>query len=278
MDVQSSRRSGEQAYRGRLTSADISLSSQTDRLDMRLAVCRQLPIRRILQSSAVKKNEKTLKTACASQSPRTNMRTVNIGKLDISLGDAIYSLRAIRRLREDPISDEDLRTILDAARQAPNGANQQDWHFVVIRDAEAKRKFGTLYREAWWAKRNGAGYFKPEDLPDHYRSAMGLADTIGGAPAIVLVCATQPGFRESVIPATQNMLLAARGLGIGGTITTLHPSVSERVGELLKIPGSAVVVYCVPLGYPQGQFGPVTRKPLIEIVSEDAWGRPPAWA
>ena len=205
------------------------------------------------------------------------MGTVNTGKLDISLGDAIYSLRAIRRLKSDPISDDDLNTILDAARQAPNGSNQQDWHFVVIRDAEVKRKFGELYREAWWAKRNGAGYFKPDDLPGHFKSPMGLADTIGDAPAIVLVCATNPGFRESVIPATQNMLLAARGLGIGGTFTTLHPSVSDRVGELLNIPDSAVIVYCVPLGYPQGRFGPVTRKPLSEVVSEDTWGRSPSW-
>lgn len=206
------------------------------------------------------------------------MGTVKSSNLDISLGDAIYSLRAIRRFKQDPVSDEDLRTILDAARQAPNGGNQQDWHFVVVRNAEVKRSFGELYREAWWAKRNSAGYFKPEDLPDHYKSPMGLADSIGEASAIVLVCVTQPGFRESVIPATQNLLLAARALGIGGTITTLHPSVNERVGDLLNIPDGAVVVYCVPLGYPQGKFGPVTRKPLSEVVSEDVWGRPPSWA
>ena len=206
------------------------------------------------------------------------MRTVNAGRLDISLGDAIYSLRAIRRLKQDSIADEDLGTILDAARQAPNGGNQQQWHFIVIRDAGIRRKFGALYREAWWAKRNDGGFFKPEDLPDHYKSAMGLAETIGSAPVIVLVCATQHGFRESVIPATQNLLLAARGLGIGGTITTLHPSISDRVNELLAIPDGAEVVYCVPLGYPRGRFGSVTRKPLNEVVSVDAWGRPPSWA
>ena len=206
------------------------------------------------------------------------MRTENIGKLDISLGDAIYSLRAIRRLKQDPISDDDLRSILDAARQAPNGSNQQDWHFIVIRDAEVKRKFGALYREAWWAKRNDASLFKPEDLPDHFKPAMVLADTIGAAPAIVLVCVTQPAFRESVIPATQNLLLAARGLGIGGTITTLHASVSDRVAALLNLPDGAAVVYCVPLGYPRGRFGPVSRKPLDEVVSVDTWGRSPSWA
>ncbi len=206
------------------------------------------------------------------------LRSKNISKLDMTLGDAIYSLRAIRRLKPDPIPDEDLWTILDAARQAPNGGNQQGWHFVVIRDPEIRRKFGVLYRKAWWAKRNGAGYFKPEDLPDHYRSPMGLADVIGEAPAIVVVCSTASGARESVIPATQNLLLSARVLGIGGTITSLHPTVDDDMKELLKIPGSADIVYCVPLGYPKGNFGPVTRKPLNEIVSLEAWGSSPVTA
>lgn len=202
------------------------------------------------------------------------MRSKNMGKLDMSVGDAIYSLRAIRRLKPDPIPDEDIWTILDAARQAPNGGNQQGWHFVVIRDPEIREKFGTLYRKAWWAKRNDAGYFKPEDLPGHFLSAMGLADVIGDAPAIVVVCSTESGSRESVIPATQNLLLSARVVGIGGTITSLHPSVDDAVKELLNMPSSAEIVYCVPLGYPRGNFGPVTRKPLTEIVSMDTWGSP----
>ncbi len=202
----------------------------------------------------------------------------NASRLHITLGDAIYSLRAIRRLKPDPISDSDLATILDAARQAPNGANQQEWHFVVLRDAEVRKRFGELYREAWWAKRKDNGYNSPEELPAHYRSPMGLAESIGEAPVILLVCATQPGFRESVIPATQNMLLAARALGIGGTISTLHASVVERVAELVNLPPDVTIVYSIPLGYPKGRFGPVTRKPLAEIVSQDTWGKTPSWA
>jgi nitroreductase len=197
---------------------------------------------------------------------------------NITLHDAIYSLRAIRRLKTDPISDDDLATILDAARQAPNGANQQAWHFVVIRDEDLRTKFGELYHEAWWAKRKAGGFNKPEDLPAHYKSPMGLANVIGSAPVIVLVCATNPGFRESVIPATQNLLLTARSLGIGGTISTLHPTVEDRVKELVNIPESAAIVYSIPLGYPKGNFGPVKRKSLNEVVSLDAWGNTPDWA
>ena len=196
--------------------------------------------------------------------------------LDMPLGEAIYSLRAIRRLRTDPIPDDDLRVILDAARQAPNGGNLQLWHFLVVTDPDVRARFAPLYREAWWAKRADSGYHSPEDLPDNYRPAMRLADEIGGAPALVLLCATAkgPAAASSIIPAVQNLLLAARALGIGGTITTLHPTVDERVGELFAMPPEAQVVYCVPLGYPKGRFGPVSRKPLDEIVSRDRWGQP----
>jgi nitroreductase len=200
-------------------------------------------------------------------------------RLTMSLGEAIFTQRAIRRFRPDPIAEEDLRAVLEAAIRAPSGGNVQPWHFLVIRDEELRARFGELYREAWWAKRRDAGIHGPEDIPESDRvgrSAMRLADEIGRAPAIVLVCAMGrgPGAMGSVIPAVQNLLLAARALGIGGTITTLHPQVEERVHALLGIPASAQVVYAVPLGYPRGRFGPAQRKPLAEASSLDRFGQP----
>jgi len=194
----------------------------------------------------------------------------------ITLGEAIYSLRAIRRIKPDPIPDDDLLDVLDAARQAPNGGNSQPWHFLAIKDEQLRRQFGELYREAWWAKRADQGIHGPDDIDPTNRttlSAMKFADEIGSVPAIVLVCATEQGAGAmgSVIPAVQNMLLAARALGVGGTITTLHPSVDDRVKELLDIPQGIQIVYAIPLGYPKGNFGPVTRKPLSEICSIDNW-------
>ena len=198
-------------------------------------------------------------------------------RFPITLGEAMYSLRAIRRLKPDPIPDEDLRDILDAARQAPNGGNAQPWHFLVVKDEQLRWQFGELYREAWWAKRADQGIHGPSDIDPANRtsmSAMKLSDEIGAAPAIVLLCATAQGAGAmgSVIPSVQNMLLAARALGIGGTITTLHAKVDERVKELLGIPEEMQIVYAVPLGYPQGNFGAVTRKPLAEVASVDRWG------
>lgn len=202
-----------------------------------------------------------------------------VEQLTMPLGEAIFTQRAIRRFRPDPLPEGDLRAVLEAAIRAPSGGNTQPWHFLVVRDAELRARFGELYREAWWAKRRDAGIRGPEDIPESdrvARSAMRLADEIGAAPVTVLVCATGrgAGAMGSVIPAVQNLLLAARALGIGGTITTLHVQVEERVHELFGIPSSAQVVYAVPLGYPRGRFGPAQRKPLAEVSSLDRWGQP----
>jgi nitroreductase len=108
---------------------------------------------------------------------------------------------------------------------------------------------------------------------------MRLANEFGQVPVVVLVCATSKGAGAmgSVIPAVQNLLLAARALGVGGTITTLHAVVEERVRQLFGIPATAQVVYCIPLGYPRGHFGPNQRKPLVEVCSYDYWGKAPPW-
>jgi len=200
---------------------------------------------------------------------------MNDERMAMPLHEAVYSLRAIRRQKSDPIPDEDLRVILDAARQAPNGGNMQPWHFLVVTNDDLRAEFAPLYREAWWAKRNDSGWFTPDDLPDNYKGAMQLADEIGNSPALIFVCALAKGAAaaNSIIPSVQNLLLAARALGVGSTITTLHPSVEDRVHALFEIPETAQVVYCLPMGYPKGNFGPVTRKPLELVTSFDRWGQ-----
>ncbi len=195
------------------------------------------------------------------------------------LGDAMYTMRAIRRFRPDPIEPRDLRDLLDAARQAPNGGNAQAWRFLLVTDADKRARLGELYEEAWWAKRKDEGISGPQDIPPGKgvrQSAMRLSGEFGSAPAVVLMCATGhgPAAAQHVMPATQNLLLAARSIGIGGTITTLHAVVEERVHALFGIPDDAQVVYCVPLGYPRGRFGPLTRKPLAEIAALDSWDQP----
>lgn len=169
----------------------------------------------------------------------------------------------------------DLRLIIEAAVRAPNGGNQQVGRFLVLTDRAVIREFGALYREAWWAKRwDDHKWTKPEDIPadnKNYRSAMGLADSMKDAPCVVLAFSTGSGGANSVIPAVQNLMLAARALGIGSVPTTLHAKVMDRVNALLGIPTDATFQFCVPLGYPQGSFGPNNRKPTSETTFFNRW-------
>ncbi len=192
------------------------------------------------------------------------------------LGEAMFTQRAIRRFKKDPIPDDVLEDIMQATIRAPNGGNTQPWRFILVKDDEKRSKLAELYHEAWWAKRADQGIMGPEDIPpgkNSSRSAMRMANEIGDAPVMVLLCATTKGAQAagSVIPSAQNMLLAARAFGVGGTIATLHAVVEERVHELFGIPEEAQVVYCLPLGYPRGEFGPVQRKPLTEVCGVDGW-------
>ena len=198
-------------------------------------------------------------------------------QLGMSLGEAMFTQRAIRRLKPDPVSDEDLKTLMDAASKAPSSRNSQSARFLVVRDRDRLRRFGELYREAWWAKRP-AGW-TPEGVPegDLHLSAMRLADAMKDAPLVVLAVSMSPGQANSVLPAVQNLMLAARALGIGSVLTTLHAQVADRIHELFKMPPEAEVHCCIPLGYPEGRFGTTTRRPTSETTYYEEWGNPPPW-
>ena len=202
-------------------------------------------------------------------------------RLTMPIGEAMFTQRAIRRLRSDPIGIEDIRVFMDAAAKAPNGGNMQPARFVVVNDPQVIGELGKLYHEAWWAKRRQfQGWEKPEDIPPEektYLSAMRLADEIKDAPLIVLPCAPKGTPQNSVIPAVQNLLLAARALGIGSCLTTLHPQVDDRVRALLKIPADVEVMCCIPMGYPRGNFGPTNRLPTSQTTYLNAWGDAPPW-
>jgi nitroreductase len=199
------------------------------------------------------------------------------------IGEVLFTQRSIRRLRRDPIPMGDLRLILEAASKAPSGGNRQPARFLVLTDREVIRQFGALYREAWWAKRRDEGrpWTRREDIPPEERtsrSAARLADEIKDAPCVVLALSLGKGQASSVIPAVQNLMLAARALGIGSVPTTLHPQVMERVYALLGIPAEVEFHLCIPLGYPRGHFGPTQRLPTAQTTFLNRWAAPVAWA
>src|SRR5262245_31265697 len=198
-------------------------------------------------------------------------------RLSMPIGEAIFTQRAIRRFTPDPIPIDDLHLLIDAAVKAPNGGNQQVARFLVVTDRDAIRDFGVLYREAWWARRHAEGFADFDALPARFHPAAGLADAMRDAPCVVLACAVRNGTADSVIPAVQNLMLAARALGIGSVPTTLHPTVMARVYERFGIPDDVAFHFCVPLGYPQGNFGPNVRRPTSETTYLDRWGSPVPW-
>ena len=204
----------------------------------------------------------------------------------MELFEAMSTQRAMRRLKTDPIPDSVMRQLLELAICAPSGGNRQGWSFVVVRDPATRARLGELYREAWgeliklpyYADASKA----PPDSPagKMLASARHLSEHLGEAPVLVLACigvdaGTQPNLTTgaSIYPAVQNLMLAARGLGIGSCITTIHRFRDAQVKALLGIPADVETAALVPLGYPRGKFGPPPRMPVTEVAYADRWGQ-----
>ena len=200
--------------------------------------------------------------------------------------DAVTTQRAIRRLKLDSIPDAALRQIMDAAICAPSGGNRQGWSFLVVRDPAKRARLGELYREAWGELVKVPYYAsaakEPPDSPagKMLASARHLGEHLGEAPVLILACiAVDPGVAPSVTtgasiyPAVQNIMLAARALGIGSCLTTIHRFRDAQVKELLGIPPNIETAALIPLGYPLGKFGRPPRRPLGEVAFADRWGQ-----
>jgi len=200
--------------------------------------------------------------------------------------DVVTTQRAIRRLKTDPIPDATLRQIMDAAICAPSGGNRQGWSFLVVRDPAKRARLGELYREAWGEMMKVPFYAgaakEPPDSPagKMLASARHLGEHVGEAPVLILACialdsGVQPTLTTgaSIYPAVQNIMLAARALGIGSCITTIHRFRDAQVKELLGIPADVETAALIPLGYPLGKFGRPPRRQLREVAFADRWGR-----
>ncbi|MBI3971954.1 MAG: nitroreductase family protein [Chloroflexi bacterium] len=208
------------------------------------------------------------------QQPETPERTFNIF-------EAVYTARSIRRFRPDAVPDEMVHRILEAAIQAPNGTNAQSWRFVVVRDPALRRELGALYRQGF-REVYPADRLANESDPNRrrvMRSAYHLAEHMGSEPPVlVLACiergpntAATRGAGASIYPAVQNLLLAARALGLGACLTTLHLRREAQVKALLGIPEHVDTYALIPLGYPASPHGPLRRRPVAEVTYRDRW-------
>ncbi len=200
----------------------------------------------------------------------------------VGLLEAMATTRAIRRYTDAPIPDRDLAEILWHAGRAPSGSNRQPFRFLVLRDGPgataAKALLGDAFRAGWNAKREADGY-RPSRFAD---SMQRYVDRFERTPVVVLVCLERyrrpsPYEGASVYPACQNLLLAARALGYGGALTMWHLGVETELRELLSIPDGVALSACITLGVPEGRHGALRRKPLDEVVFDDAWGGSADW-
>ena len=204
---------------------------------------------------------------------------------DIGLLEAIYSQRQITRFKPDPVPKEAIEKVIEAATRAPSGGNRQPWEFLAITDRELITRIGDIYRETWLGAR---GAEAPPDEHPVYRSARYLANHIHEVPAMVLVCVdhsrgsapytegepiVRDRYASSMWLAVQNLFLAARALGLGTRVTTVHIRREQEIKELLGIPDHVETVCLTPLGYPQGSFGPTDRQPAAEVTSWNRWGQ-----
>lgn len=202
---------------------------------------------------------------------------------DIGLFEAVYSTRALRRLRPDPIPDELLFQVFDAAIRAPSGGNAQDWRFVLITEPSVKERVQAWFWEAWsqYQPQYAAQPELMDALPRTQRLSLKstdyLARHVSEAPVIIAACGLRgrhstPG--GSIFPAVQNLLLAARAMGLGGSVTNFARAHEADLRELLGIPETYQVHCLIPLGYPLDRPGPVRRKPVRRVVYRDRWEQP----
>jgi nitroreductase len=203
------------------------------------------------------------------------------------LFEIIHNTRAMRRLKPDPVPDALIAKILRAGVCAPNGGNTQRWRFLVIKDTKIKKAVQTWYKRAF-DEVVGPRYLKSTPPPGVTREAYDrqhaaveyLTDHFHEAPVWIVACleegtAVPPRWSgASIYPAVQNMLLAARALGLGATLTTRHLLFEKETEAALGLPPGVHSYAILPIGYPMGKFGPVGRGPLGDIVYQDRWGQP----
>jgi nitroreductase len=203
------------------------------------------------------------------------------------LFETMQTMRAMRRLKPDPVPDDLVRKILQAGICAPNGGNTQRWRFLVVKDPAIKKAVQVYYKRAF-EEVIGPRYLTSTPPPGVTREAYTrqhaavqyLTDHFHEAPVWIVACLEEGAAAPtrwsgaSIYPAVQNMLLAARALGLGATLTTRHLLFEKETEAALGLPPGVHSYAILPIGYPMGTFGPVGRAPLADVVYEDRWGQP----
>jgi nitroreductase len=201
---------------------------------------------------------------------------------ELGIFEVMYSCRAMRRIKPDPVPEDLLVKLIDAANQAPTASNAQNGRWIVVRDPEVRRQIADLNRAAIERSYGPLPADSDAAAARRRRAFMWQYSHMQDIPALIVACLQFATPRPntfvsgvsaggSIWPAVQNLLLAARALGLGAVPTTLPLADRPAFKAVLKIPENVEPFCLVPVGYPMGQFGPVTRLPVEQIMRWDRW-------
>jgi nitroreductase len=207
--------------------------------------------------------------------------------------EALYTTRAMRRVKEKPIPEEILKQMVDAAVRAPSGSNRQGWKFIVVTDKGIKNQLGDFYREAWdyyikefygnntdMGASNVLDEEKAEQVVRISKSASWLSENFHKVPAQFVVLSRNDPTGSSIYPAIWNLMLAGRAHGIGTCLTTVLGMFNqEKAFGALNIPTDKgwQINAVVTAGYPLGKWGVAEREPIENVTFINTWGNKPDW-
>ena len=190
----------------------------------------------------------------------------------------VRSQRAHRAFRDEPVPNELVERVLEAATCAPSAENTQPWVFVVVRDGAARAQIGELNRRAW--EGGGREFSRPRLSPEVFAKVeAGATGGIADAPVLVVVCGdtshcVETVLESSVWPAVQNLLLGAHAVGLGSALTTITTVFGDELRSLLTLPDYIRPLAVVPLGWPTKKLGLPRRTPVSEKTFRERYGEP----
>ena len=211
-------------------------------------------------------------------------------RLAMPLAEAMLTQRAVRRILPDPVDDRVVLRCLELALEAPTASNGQNWEFVVVKDRVVKTALAAQYRRAWSLYGGASRLVKTDEQTSKMlKSVLWQVEHFEEIPVLV-VCCVRGGARVplvprppiaassrygSVYPSVQNLLLAARAVGLGGALITLPLWSNTVARRILKLPLSVQPCCIVTLGWPKGRYGRKARKPVGTVVHLDRYGHQP---
>ena len=209
-------------------------------------------------------------------------------RLTMPLVDAMTTQRAVRRVRPDPVEVGIVRRCIELALEAPTGSNGQNWEFVVVTERATKERFQVQYRRAWSLYGRAGERVRGDDpqTAKILRSVQWQVDHLPDVPVLVVACLRGGGkvpyvpmpalanssHYGSIYPSVQNLLLAARAVGLGASLITLPLWSTTVARRILGLPLSVEPCCIVPLGWPTGRYGPKPRRPVDEVVHLERYG------